>query len=100
MVDPDALEQKTISKKDLPEKKIERTILPLSPDDYQRFEHLLFNLSANFINLPEEDIDKEIEVSLKQVKELKEQIEAECSYLREELKLEAKGSSFKHSSSS
>ena len=44
MVDPDALKQNLTSKKDLLEKKTEKTTLPLSPEDYQRFEQLLFNL--------------------------------------------------------
>jgi formate hydrogenlyase transcriptional activator len=40
---------------------------PLMPalDDYRRFEELLFSLSANFINLPADDIDKEIKNCLK-----------------------------------
>lgn len=46
-------------------KKSKKTALTLSADDYLRFEQLLFNLSANFINLPEKDIDKEIKNALK-----------------------------------
>ena len=39
--------------------------LPLSSNDHEKFQQLLFNLSAKFINLPADNIDGEIEDGLK-----------------------------------